>query len=58
MSVAIVPCKCSNDFQDRVYGRGARVANDTQKSKSPDKVTVRCTVCKAEHEVNKGQLKK
>jgi len=58
MSIAIVACKCSHEFQDRVYGRGARVANDTQKSKSTDKVVVRCTVCKEEHEVSKTQLKK
>jgi hypothetical protein len=58
MSIALVQCKCSHEFQDRTYGPGRRVANATQKAKAKDRATVRCTVCSQEHDVNITQLKK
>lgn len=33
-------CTCSSEYQDRVYGKGIRIANETGKTN-----TVRCTVC-------------
>ena len=36
-------CTCSHEFQDKLYGKGRRVANVTANGKS------RCTVCGREH---------
>lgn len=41
--IKIVKCTCSNDYQDKQYGQGNRVANMTVKGKA------RCTVCHKEH---------
>lgn len=58
MSVAIVACKCQNDFQDKRYGKGGRVANGTEKAAPNGSRVVRCTVCKTEHLVNETRLQK
>lgn len=39
----IVKCLCEHEDQDRFYGKGNRVANQTT---NPEKV--RCTVCRSE----------
>lgn len=52
---AKVPCKCTNDYQDRVYGRGVRIANATQKGDDAS-VDVRCTVCSTLHRVSKSRV--
>lgn len=56
-ATARVSCKCSNEFQDKQYGKGIRVANATLK-KNEIQTEVRCTVCKAIHSVNHSQVKK
>jgi len=56
--IALVSCQCASDFQDRRYGKQTRVANVTQKAKSPERATVRCTVCGKEHDVAKASVKK
>ncbi len=33
-------CTCQSEYQDRVYGKGNRICNETEKSSK-----VRCTVC-------------
>jgi len=33
-------CTCANEYQDKQYGKGIRIANTTGKTN-----TVRCTVC-------------
>jgi hypothetical protein len=48
----VVKCKCTHSFQDAVNGPGMRVCNPTTKGKAPQ-VTVRCTVCRSEHTINK-----
>ncbi len=55
---AQVLCQCSNEFQDRRYGKQSRIATVTQKAKSPERVIVRCTVCGKEHDVPKTVVKK
>lgn len=46
----IVKCTCQNEYQDKVYGKGNRVANPVDKSKVNGKVQhYRCTVCKKVH---------
>lgn len=52
-----VKCGCTHEFQDKVYGPGMRIANKTEKAPAPSQVTVRCTVCKTLHTVNKDRLK-
>ncbi len=52
---ARVPCKCSNEFQDKAYGAGVRVANATAKQ-DKDYAEVRCTVCKQLHRVNPSKV--
>lgn len=44
MATEIVHCNCQNEGQDKIYGKGNRVANELKK-----KDTYRCTVCKAIH---------
>ncbi len=39
----ILNCSCNHEGQDKLYGKGRRVFNETKK---PD--TYRCTVCKVE----------
>ena len=55
---AQVLCQCSNEFQDRRYGKQSRLATVTQKAKPPERVIVRCTVCGKEHDVPKTSVKK
>jgi hypothetical protein len=43
----IQPCSCQNAFQDKRYGKGKRVFNQTTKG-------TKCTVCEAQ----KGEAKK
>ena len=38
----IIKCECKNEFQDKRYGKGRRLANQTKKS---DGKVFRCTVC-------------
>ena len=38
--MAICKCSCESNYQDRIYGKGMRVCNQTKNS---DKY--RCTVC-------------
>lgn len=37
-----IKCTCKNDYQDKKYGKGKRVANSTG---SGTNVKYRCTVC-------------
>jgi hypothetical protein len=53
---AKISCKCANEFQDKHYGKGVRVANATSKQ-IQDKAVVRCTVCCSEHTVNLASIK-
>jgi hypothetical protein len=53
---AKVVCKCANEFQDKKYGKGVRVANTTAKQDNT-RVTVRCTVCLTEHQVTISEIK-
>lgn len=55
---AVVSCQCKHEFQDKRYGNNARLATVTQKAKSVDRSTVRCTVCGKEHDVPKTIVKK
>jgi hypothetical protein len=45
--VAITKCSCKHEYQDKLYGKGNRVCNETIKNK------LRCTVCQREHEKTK-----
>lgn len=40
----IITCTCSHDYQDKVYGKGRRVANK-MKGVSKDSKKARCTSC-------------
>lgn len=55
---AVVACQCQHDFQDKRYGKQGRLATVTQKAKSTERATVRCTVCGKEHDVPRTTLKK
>jgi hypothetical protein len=39
MTAQLIKCTCSHDEQDRLYGKGVRVGNETRSSQ------YRCTVC-------------
>lgn len=54
--VSRVACKCTHEQQDKMYGKGVRVANATAKQ-DKDFITVRCTVCSALHQVRENQVK-
>jgi len=41
----VFPCSCTHIYQDRKYGKGKRVHNQTTKD---NKVGWRCTVCSKE----------
>ena len=41
----VIPCKCENAYQDKVYGKQQRVHTPT--TKKPVGGVHRCTVCKA-----------
>ena len=41
MATAITTCNCEHEYQDKKYGKGMRVHNETNKVPT----TYRCTVC-------------
>lgn len=43
MSVKIIKCVCEHEQQDRMYGKGRRVGNETRGTSDTKKY--RCTVC-------------
>lgn len=43
----IKECKCASPYQDKKYGKGKRVMNETKSTKA-DKTVYRCTVCEQE----------
>jgi len=49
----IVKCSCKHEVQDKIHGKHRRVANPTAKKTTEGRITVRCTVCLAEQQVNK-----
>lgn len=53
---AIVQCNCKHEYQDRMYGKDARVANATAKQ-DEDFIEVRCTVCSRVQQVNPSRVK-
>jgi hypothetical protein len=44
METIIIPCTCQHEWQDKKYGKGMRVHNETKKHG-----IYRCTVCKKEN---------
>jgi hypothetical protein len=48
MNTTKVKCNCANQYQDKKYGQGIRVANLTQKVVA-SKPVYRCTVCSTLH---------
>ena len=46
-------CTCKHDYQDTQYGKGIRLATPCKGSNSPDRQTIRCTVCLKQIEVKK-----
>ena len=42
--MAIRKCTCIHDYQNKQYGKGKRVMNETRKS-STNHIIYRCTVC-------------
>jgi len=53
MKTRIFNCTCENEFQDKTYGPGRRVAN--QGNDSGNREVYRCTVCNAPHNRDKKQ---
>lgn len=53
---SVVRCTCQNEFQDKQYGQGNRLANATAKQ-DKDQADVRCTVCSKIHSVNLSRIK-
>lgn len=47
MSTKVLKCVCESSFQDKTYGKGMRLMNQTSKG-NKDKITYRCTICKKE----------
>jgi hypothetical protein len=47
MAVKVLKCNCKHDFQDKNYGPGNRVHNETGKTGRP---SWRCTVCGRERD--------
>lgn len=43
MAAEIKKCSCKHEVQDKLYGKGMRVMNPTQKKEW------RCTACGAQH---------
>ncbi len=41
-----IKCKCTHEVQDKLHGKGVRIANPKA---NPDHVT--CTVCGTQHKV-------
>lgn len=38
-------CTCKNEGQDKIYGDGNRLFNQTSKTAGQDKAIYKCTVC-------------
>lgn len=53
---ARVQCSCVSEQQDKICGKGIRVANATAKQDSTF-VEVRCTVCNKIHRVSPEKVK-
>jgi hypothetical protein len=53
ITTKVLPCKCSNPFQDKEYAFGYRLHNKCAKED-----TWRCTVCGTEHTVSGSILPK
>ena len=54
----VVKCLCKNEFQDKTYGEGMRVATVTAKQNDVSKTAdVRCTVCGKVHTVSQSTIK-
>lgn len=51
MSVKVIECGCNHQAQDKLYGKGMRVHNLTQKGNESTSIW-RCTVCEAERGTN------
>jgi hypothetical protein len=51
----LVQCKCTNEYQDKTYGKGMRVTTPKNSEQAKKHFVVRCTVCGAEHSL--GMLK-
>lgn len=53
----ILPCTCRNEYQDRLYGAGRRVHNET---KTPPAMPrqYRCTVCENTRGAKPAEKKK
>lgn len=48
----VIKCNCVHEFQDRIYGKGMRLANEMG-----DNNGYRCTVCGKEYKPNSGGKK-
>ena len=48
MPCAIITCSCKSEGQDKLYGKGMRLANSCKKKKENGDCEWRCTVCKKE----------
>lgn len=55
-TITTVKCKCTNEFQDKKYGLGMRIANRTEKG-DVDGRDARCTVCGTLHRVPNGKFR-
>jgi len=42
MKTKIMPCKCEHEYQDKIYGKGNRVHNE---SEAKSITTWGCTIC-------------
>lgn len=49
----VTDCKCKHTAQDKIYGNGQRVFNETAKKAGDGYVNIRCTVCGSEKEVKR-----
>lgn len=52
MKTVIAKCKCHNQYQDTVYGKGFRVMNPTMKTATKGNRQYRCTVCTSLHQLS------
>jgi hypothetical protein len=50
----IIPCSCSNAYQDKRYGAGNRVMNESGK-KVTGSIEVICTVCGTKKHITKQE---
>lgn len=55
MEAKVFQCSCKSDFQDKMYGNGYRLFNQTGKGSSID--GYRCTVCGKEIKPSEGKKK-